>query len=127
MPTNKHECPGSADVLVGTRALPSLFTPRAWQSPHAGADCGILCSSSSAFYKVGGACSSPSACLEKVKRHDNAKRFHLPQSSHMGELQVPPLCGAVRAMPRTGSAGLLLRANHCAPQPPHCHNQQQLY
>ena len=53
------------------------------------------------FYKVGGACSSPSAWLVKFKRHYNAKRLYLPQFFHRGSCKLPPLCRVADALPST--------------------------
>ena len=67
-----------------------------------------------ASHKVGGASSSPSECQAKIRRHDYANRFQLPQSFHKfihrGSWKLPPLCRACESL-----------KNAFAPRPP-CHN-----
>jgi hypothetical protein len=38
-----------------------------------------------------------------------------------GSCKLPPLYGAVAALPQAGSAELPLSVNHCVPKPPPCH------
>ena len=57
----------------------------------------------SAFYKVGGACSSPDAWQEKAQRQDNAKRFDLPQFFHRGSCKLPPLWRAAETAANTAA------------------------
>jgi hypothetical protein len=88
MTTNDYECPGSADVPVGTRAG-NAELPRAWQSPHPAIDSGRLQSIAASLCKVGGACSSPGAWAVKIQRQNDAK-LSLCHNPFTGELEAPP-------------------------------------
>jgi hypothetical protein len=105
MPANKHECPGSADVLVGTRAESAEF-PRAWQSPHPAIDRGRLQSIAINSNRVLPTCGAvrtlprrterphcshgaPSP-WEKVQRKSLCEAHSLSPSFH-GELEAPPI------------------------------------